>query len=112
MIEQPSILVTTLVSARDQSGRVQIEGERVKLQLSVEEARALASNILEAATYAEADAFLFHFMRETIDAGDAGAAQVLVEFRQYREARVARPPEGVPLIGPDGPLPPVGEVRS
>lgn len=91
---QHGILVSTLVSAQDASGRVQIEGPSINIQLSVNEARSLAESILQAATFAEADAFLLDWVVQSagVDAGYAVA--LLREFRQYREARVARPIEG------------------
>lgn len=100
-------MVTTLVSARNQEGRVQVEGPNCKLQLSTDSARDLALNILQAATYAEADAFLFHWLRTAIGADAAAGYGLLSEFRQYREARTARPLEGTPLPAPGTPLPPI-----
>lgn len=93
-----TINVTTLVSASDRTGRVQVVGPGVKLQLSSDEARALSANLAEAATFAEADAFLFHFIRETVGTDDQGAAILLSQFREYREARVAQPLSGTPEV--------------
>ena len=91
--ELATINVTTLISNRDQSGRVHIEGPGVKLQLIADDARALAGNIAEAATFAEADAFLFAFARQTIGADVNAAAVLLSEFREFREARIGPRPE-------------------
>jgi hypothetical protein len=95
-MDQHSIMVTTLVSNRDRSGRVQIEGPNIKAQLSADEARDLAANILQAATFAEADAFLFAWVQQVIGGDEAAAAGLLQEFRQFREARVARPVDEPP----------------
>lgn len=94
--QQHTIMVTTLVSARDQSGRVQVEGPGVNLQLSADEARDLAGNILQAAYAAEADEFLFNWLRTSLKAEQEHGWMLLREFREYREARVARPVEEAP----------------
>jgi hypothetical protein len=85
------IMVSTLVSARDGSGRVQMEGPRVAAQLSIEEARDLGQNLLQAATHAEVDAFLLGWAIGKVSLGQREAAILLSEFRAYCQTRVAEP---------------------
>lgn len=55
-------------------------------QMSPEDARKLAFNLLQAADGAESDGFLVTFFRETIGIDDMRAvASLLVEFRDYRK---------------------------
>jgi hypothetical protein len=49
--------------------------------------RRLAFGFLEAAEAAEQDAFLFAWTKEEVGATPQGAAEMLVHFRRWREAR-------------------------
>lgn len=66
---------------------VEIKDDRLKapMQLSPEEARDLALNILEAAEAAEQDAFMFEFVSKDLHAGDQAAANIISEFRKWRD---------------------------
>lgn len=57
-------------------------------QMSPEDARDLAHNLLACADAAESDGFLVGFLQETVGVKDMRAiATILVQFREYREAR-------------------------
>ena len=59
--------------------------EKEHLQLSPEEARDLAQNILEAAEAAEQDAFIFEFHRDLMNGDENVAANMLIQFRKWRD---------------------------
>lgn len=52
-----------------------------------EDAQALAMNLLQASQASLTDAFLFSFIREHIGVDDHAAAQVLFQFREWRQGR-------------------------
>lgn len=58
---------------------------KVPLQLSPEEARDLAQNILQAAEASEQDAFIFEFHRDLMHGDEKVAATMLIEFRKWRD---------------------------
>ena len=66
---------------------VEIKDDRLKspMQISPEEARDLALNLLEAAEAAEQDAFMFEFVSKDLNAGDQAAANIIGEFRKWRD---------------------------
>jgi hypothetical protein len=63
------------------------ERKRNLVQMSVEEARDLALNLLAAAESAIQDAFLMDFAREGIGLDDRTAAALLDKFRMMRRDR-------------------------
>ncbi len=86
------ILVSSLVSHKGAGPRVDITMPSNRVQLSAEEAINLAKQIHEAAIFAYADAFLFHFLNDTVlkDRMDAEQAKnvagnMLSDFREYRD---------------------------
>jgi len=88
-----SIMVTTLYGRDNQVPLVQIEMPRTTVQLRVEEAEDLARNIVHACEASLTDAFLIEFLRgPVLELEDAQVWGVIREFRQWREARIARPP--------------------
>ena len=103
-VTEEMVVVSTLMSASEKKGRVQMEGPEIRAQMDVGDARALAWNLLSAAAMAEADAFIWHFALEMLKGDEGLASMMMIEFRKYREATIATPPEGVPLVGPDGPI--------
>lgn len=74
---------------RTRQGYVQvlIEAADWTTQMTPDNARELAANLLQCAEAAEVDAFLMTFMRERVGAPDEQAAQILVEFREWRERK-------------------------
>lgn len=70
---------------------VEIKTDKLKepLQLSPEEARDLALNLMEAAEASEQDAFIFEFFSNIMgdgEKGDRAGAKSLIEFRLWRDA--------------------------
>lgn len=72
---------------------VEIKAEKLKepMQLSPEEARDLAANLLQAAEAAEQDAFIFEFHSEFVEEGTPEekiniGASMLSAFREWRDA--------------------------
>lgn len=63
-----------------------LEGKPIA-QMTPAEARDHARAVTEAAEAAEQDAFMLEFAKSTIGTTEVGAAQLLVEFRRFREAR-------------------------
>jgi hypothetical protein len=64
-------------------------------QMSPEEARELAFNLLQAADGAESDGFLVSFLQERIGVESMNAiASILVDFREYREKSRQEQPRG------------------
>jgi hypothetical protein len=55
------------------------------LQMSPTEARDLAANLLQAAEGTDSDAFLFEFLSKELGQPDPICAQLLLEFRKWRE---------------------------
>lgn len=66
---------------------VEIKTDKLKepLQLSPEEARDLAQNLLQCAEASEQDAFMFEFVSKDLKAGDQAAGGILIEFRKFRD---------------------------
>ena len=65
---------------------VEIKTDKLKepLQMLPEEARDLASNLLQAAEAAEQDAFIFEFHHELLGDEKMGAT-MLINFRKWRD---------------------------
>lgn len=87
-----TINVTSGFGGNTRQSFVQINIDKLKepLQISPEEARDLASNLLQAAEAAEQDAFIFEFHSEFIE-GTAEekknvGASMLIEYRKWRDA--------------------------
>jgi hypothetical protein len=61
-------------------------------QLTPEEARDHAKNILEATEASEQDAFMLEFMQKQVGLDLEWAMQVIVDFRKWREAKGKKGP--------------------
>lgn len=68
----------------------------VVCQLSPEEARDHAKNVLEATEASEQDAFMLAFMQKKVGLDFNAAMQVIVDFRSYRESRGKKGPPSDP----------------
>jgi len=79
------ILVSSLVSGRDGSPRVDILLEGKHIQLSQDEAVHLSTNILKCAEGAMVDSFLMLFIVTELKQEPEIAGRILQEFRDYRE---------------------------
>jgi len=82
----PAINFQTIVSGENQQPYVQIMLDDKMAQLTPDEARSFALQLLIAAESAIGDAFLVHFMAEGIGGGAKmeHAAALLHAFREYR----------------------------
>ena len=92
MSKQPRekmILVSSGFGANTNEPFVQIEMEELDRpkQMSPNEARALALNLLECADAAESDGFLVGFFRDELKQDRQGIAVILNDFRKYRRRR-------------------------
>lgn len=81
------IWVDNLVSATTGEPRVQLTFGETGVQLSVEEARDLAHNLLQGAEAAQSDAFVFEFVQTLGGAKltEGQRAALVYEFRKFRE---------------------------
>ena len=79
------VMVQSLVSHRNQRPRVDIQIGQVHAQLDAEHAIEVARSIMNCAVGAYADAFLTWFLQDKVGLDLQRAAQVLVDFREYRE---------------------------
>jgi hypothetical protein len=61
-----------------------LRGTEIFCQMDVTQAREHAQAVLEAAEAAEQDAFIMSFMQNKVGLDQNRAAQVLIDFRQYR----------------------------
>jgi hypothetical protein len=61
-------------------------------QLTPEQARDHAKNILEAAEASEQDAFMLHFFTTQVGADLQHALQIIVQFRKWRESQGKKGP--------------------
>ncbi len=77
----------SIVAGRDYSPVIQIEWGEKMGQLSPGETRDFAERLRRTADAAESDAFVFQFMTEKVSLDANRAAQVLYDFREFREKR-------------------------
>ena len=90
-----AIIVTTLYGRDNAIPMVQIELPDGKAQLTIEQAEDLARNIVHASEASLTDAFLIEFLRgPVLELEDAQVWGLIRAFREWREARIARPPTG------------------
>lgn len=84
------IQVESIVKSRDLEPAVVLNwGEEIG-ELTPAEARAHALVVIETAEGAEGDAFLMHFLHTRVGLPVEHAAQVLKDFREWREQRAAK----------------------
>ena len=83
------ILVSSGFGANTNQPFVQFEAEELDhpVQMSPNEARALAINLLEAADAAETDGFLVGFFQDELKQERQTVAILLRDFRKYRTQR-------------------------
>jgi hypothetical protein len=79
------IWIQSLISHRNQKPRVDIQVGQIHKQMDAAAAIDVARNIFEVAAGAYADAFIFHFMAQKVGLDDGRAAQIIQEFRAYRD---------------------------
>lgn len=79
------VMIRSLISHRNQKPRIDIQVGEIHTQMDSEHAIQVALNILQTASGAYSDGFIFHFLREKIEIDEQRAVQILQEFRTYRE---------------------------
>src|SRR5262245_49726548 len=79
------IFVQSLISHRDQKPRVDIQVGEIHTQMDAAAAIHFAMNVIQVATGANADAFVFHFITEQLKPAPQVAAAIIEEFRDYRQ---------------------------
>jgi hypothetical protein len=79
------IWVQSLISHRNQKPRVDIQLGEIHTQMSVDAAVDVARNLFEVCAGSYADGFLFNFLTEKLGQSREVAAQIIQEFRSYRE---------------------------
>lgn len=79
------VMVRSLISHRTQKPRIDIQVGEIHTQMDADSAMDLAKNLIECSTGAYADAFVFHFITEKLEIAPAVGAQIIEEFRTYRE---------------------------
>jgi hypothetical protein len=88
MAEPEQLLkITGIVAARDGQPYVQYTWGEFSAQMTPEEAVRHALLLVEAAQAALCDGFLVRFLKEKIELAPEQYAQIIQEFRNYREQR-------------------------
>lgn len=77
--------VSSIYGYASQKPYVNIEISMSPMQVSPGKAREMALMLLESADASESDAVLIGYARDVLDLDEKGAAQLLSQFRQYRE---------------------------
>jgi hypothetical protein len=88
--------------ARTREPFVQITLGEEMIQVIPATARQLAAMLYEAADASEGDAFLMRFAREVLELPDYQCAQLLLRFRNERQARDDRDRPGLEPVEPLG----------
>lgn len=82
-----TINVTTGYGYKSKEPYVEVNVPKKRIQMTPENARDLALNLLQAAEAAYSDAFLIEFLTDAIGSDPAQAAILLGEFRKWRETK-------------------------
>lgn len=86
-MNERAIQITTGYRANTKEPFVEMNVPKRRIQMSPENARDLALNLLQAAEAAYSDAFLVEFYRDALQAEEELTAGVLIEFRKWRETK-------------------------
>jgi hypothetical protein len=84
---ETTLWARSIFGAATRQGLVEIEIKGAEVTCSPTEARAFAYSLLEAAEAAETDELVVSWLRAAVGADDHAAAQVLLDFREAREAK-------------------------
>jgi hypothetical protein len=82
------ILITSLISHRNQQPRVDIQLGELHTQMDAAAAVQIAQQLLEVAAGAYADAFIFNFVTAKLNQEQNVGAAIISDFREYRETLV------------------------
>lgn len=77
--------VSSIYGYASQKPYINVEVSMSPMQCSPAKAREMALMLLESADAAESDAVLIGYAKDVLDLDERGAAQLLQQFRQYRE---------------------------
>lgn len=80
--------VSSIYGYASQKPYVNIEVSMSPMQCSPAKAREMALMLLESADASESDAVLIGYAKDVLDLDERGAAQLLQQFRQYREKQI------------------------
>lgn len=86
-----NILITSLVSNRNQKPRIDITMDSNRVQMSADEAMNVAKQLIECAQGSYADAFLYHFLLENVfknkhtDENKNLLGHMVADFREFRD---------------------------
>ena len=80
-------LITSGYGYNTKEPYIEIKAPKLRVQMSPENARDLAFNLLQAAEGAYSDAFLVEFSKHALGGDEQTAAVLLNEFRQWREQK-------------------------
>ena len=80
--------VSSIYGYTSKKPHVNVEVSVSPMQMSPAKARETALFLLESADAAESDAVLIGYARDVLDLDDHGAAQLLAQFRAYREKQL------------------------
>lgn len=89
MPPEHQIIVTTMYGLETRQPYVSLAWGAERGDLTPDEARTFALQVLDAASASEADAFLVEFLNENVGANLEHAAHLLNEFREWREKRTS-----------------------
>ncbi len=79
------IMIRSLISHRNQKPRIDIQVGEIHTQMDADSAMDVAKNIIECCQGAYADAFVFHFVHEKLNQPGGIAAQIIEDFREFRD---------------------------
>ncbi len=79
--------VTSGYGANTKEPYVEVQAPKLRVQMSPENARDLALNLLQAAEGAYTDAFLVEFLTEAVGMKLPETGSILREFRAWRETK-------------------------
>jgi hypothetical protein len=79
------IMVSSLISHRNQKPRIDIQVGEIHTQMPVDAAMQFAIHVIRCCSGSFADGFIFHFMKERVGLDDARGAQIIEDFRAYRQ---------------------------
>lgn len=86
------VVITTLIASSDRRAIVDLTIDGKQVQLSPNEARILALDLLQAAESAIADAFVYQFLDDAAEQDDDAGIGVLRALNAFREFRAAQMP--------------------
>lgn len=84
------VVVNSLFGANTHLPIVELQIDEKSLQMVAAKAREIAHMLMEAAEASTTDAFLHHWVTSVLGQTEAMAAQIICDFRQYREIQLTQ----------------------